>query len=330
MTIVFHRANRVGDNVVAIKAIYAIKCLFPNAHLIVATNDIGENLYSNLAFIDTLLNLDTNPNALGVIDCIDYFILTHRTSANIAFAKNTTARKIIVKAHLHSLFSPRFINDYSFFTKIRSESENLMSLVRLIDKRAFDNGVKNLHFSAARLQTTEENKEFIKGFFAHNQSFCDTSRANIGINFFGSGGVCFFSLEVWREIIRDLAYTFSDCNFIILSPPLHNLESFDMPNIAVFINNADLLNLVAITECFNALISVDTGNVHIADNLRIPTLGIYTPKMAKRWRGGTYGGKFVQFVMPSSDKERNALQKERFLDFAKAQIPTLLQNLNYQ
>ena len=327
MTIVIHRANRVGDNVVAIKAFYALKCLFPQSRLVVATNGIGENLYAHLPFIDILLNLDSNPNALSTIDCIDYFIITHRTSVNIAFAKATNARKIIAQAHLHCLFFPRFILDFNFFTNLRTESENLLRLVRLVDKRAFDNGIKNIDFSNARLKIAAQNSNFVRGFFDSNTThFSDKNRPIIGINFFGSGGICYFSLPTWREIIQTIAQEFRACNFIILTAPPHKLKSFDIPNIAIFANNADLLNLVAITERFSALISIDTGNVHIADNLRIPTLGISTPKMAKKWRGGTYGGKFAQFIMPISGEHNDLLYKEALLDYARAQIPMLIES----
>ena len=77
----------------------------------------------------------------------------------------------------------------------------------------------------------------------------------------------------------------------------------------------------------NALISVDTGNIHIADNLQIPTLGIYTRKMARRWRGGTYGGKFSQFVVADNDRfvaNDNNGDKDALLAFLNAEIPNML------
>ena len=146
MTILFHRAIKIGDNVVAIRAMYAIKCLFPNANLIVATNHIGANLYANLPFIDTLLNLEANPNAIYAIKSIDYFIATHRITANIALAKSTNAKKIIIRAHLRSLLLPNFINDFNFFNRFRPESANLLRLTRLIDKREFKRNIKNINW----------------------------------------------------------------------------------------------------------------------------------------------------------------------------------------
>lgn len=335
MTILLHRAVKIGDNVVAIKAIYAIKALYPTAHLIVATNAIGTNLYANLPFIDTLINVDTNPNAIYDIQNIDFFIITHRISAIIALAKSTNAKKIIVRAHLRTLLSPRFINDFNFMPKSRPESENILRLVRLVDRSVFDSGIKGVDFSKAKLRFTQKNSDFVEAFLAKNangEKHRNLANFNghtlcqdiIGVNFFGSGGVGYFSLEIWREIVESLAREFDGVNFIVLCPPTQKLESFIAPNVAIFVNNSDLLNLVAMSAAFCAFISVDTGNVHIADNLKIPTLGIYTRQMIKRWRGGTYGGKFVPFIMRDLPKANDTQYKKQFLDYATMWIPTML------
>ncbi len=130
------------------------------------------------------------------------------------------------------------------------------------------------------------------------------------------------SMKAWREIAMDLAREFSAYNFVILSAPTQNIEPFSVPNVRIFVNNADLLNLVAMIARFSALISVDTGSVHIADNLQIPTLGIYTRKMAKRWRGGTYGGAFAQFIMPNDKDEMR--DKRAMLDFLMANLSQIM------
>ncbi len=129
-------------------------------------------------------------------------------------------------------------------------------------------------------------------------------------------------MKAWREIVGDLAVEFSEYNFVILSAPTQKLQSFNTPNVAIFENNSDLLNLVAMIARFYALISVDTGSVHIADNLQIPTLGIYTRKMAKRWRGGTYGGVFAQFIMPNDKDEMR--DKRAVLGFLRANLSQIM------
>lgn len=123
-------------------------------------------------------------------------------------------------------------------------------------------------------------------------------------------------------MVESLAREFEAHNFIVFCPPNREVERFCAPNVAIFKNNADLLNLVAMSARLNALISVDTGNIHIADNLQIPTLGIYTRKMIKKWRGGTYGGKFVEFMVRSN--ESDLARKNRLLAFLRTEIANIL------
>lgn len=185
MTILIHRALALGDNAVAIKAIYTLKCLYPHAQIIVATNNIGTQLFANLPFIDTLINIDADSSAIHRIKHIDYFIVTQRTAQNIAFAKSTNAQKIVLRAHLHSLHSPRFINDFNFYGKGRAESANLLSLVRVINRRVFDNGIKSVDFSKAKLRWTRENSDFIDAFFLNG----------------GGGRMIKITLKIWRDLV---------------------------------------------------------------------------------------------------------------------------------
>ncbi|WP_300446604.1 hypothetical protein [uncultured Helicobacter sp.] len=57
MNIGFYRASLIGDNMVALYGIYAMKCLHPDATLIVYTNAYGINLYSQFHFIDVLIDV---------------------------------------------------------------------------------------------------------------------------------------------------------------------------------------------------------------------------------------------------------------------------------
>lgn len=307
MTFLFCRAIALGDNVVALKAMFMLKAMYPKSTLIVATNALGENLYRHLPFIDSIIT-DLSQNRHK----IDYLIITHRTKANITLAKQTNARKIITKAHLHTLFSPRFINDFQFSTKKFYESWNLLRLLRLIDKNHFERTLQTINFSEAKLRCVAENEKFVDDFLESNKLKIANGGGQqqdsklIGINFFGSGGVKYLSLPAWRRIIMQLADNFKHYRFIVLCPPNQAIEEFGCENIAIFVNNSDLLNLVAMTKRLNLLISVDTGNVHIADNLQIPTLGLYTQEMFRRWRGGSYGGIFKGLIIKDSEADTEA------------------------
>lgn len=318
MTFLFCRAIALGDNVVALKAMFMLKAMYPKSTLIVATNALGENLYRHLPFIDSIIT-DLSQNRHK----IDYLIITHRTKANITLAKQTNARKIITKAHLHTLFSPRFINDFQFSTKQFYESWNLLRLLRLIDKNHFERTLQTIDFSEAKLRCVAENEKFVDDFLESNKLKIANGGGQqqdsklIGINFFGSGGVKYLSLPAWRRIIMQLADNFKHYRFIVLCPPNQAIEEFGCENIAIFVNNSDLLNLVAITKRLNLLISVDTGNVHIADNLQIPTLGLYTQEMFRRWRGGSYGGIFKGLIIKDDEVSTEAQLLTMALDLCE-------------
>lgn len=81
-------------------------------------------------------------------------------------------------------------------------------------------------------------------------------------------------------------------------------------NVFVFKNNNDLLNLVEITSRLDLLLSSDTGNVHIADNLKIPTLEIISKKTYNQWRGGWYGGYCKAIPLPYKWNKN----KDKYLD----------------
>lgn len=318
MTFLFCRAIALGDNVVALKAMFMLKAMYPKSTLIVATNALGENLYRHLPFIDSIIT-DLSQNRHK----IDYLIITHRTKANITLAKQTNARKIITKAHLHTLFSPRFINDFQFSTKKFYESWNLLRLLRLIDKNHFERTLQTIDFSEAKLRCVAENEKFVDDFLESNKLKIANGGGQqqdsklIGINFFGSGGVKYLSLPAWRRIIMQLADNFKHYRFIVLCPPNQAIEEFGCENIAIFVNNSDLLNLVAMTKRLNLLISVDTGNVHIADNLQIPTLGLYTQEMFRRWRGGSYGGIFKGLIIKDDEVSTEAQLLTMALDLCE-------------
>ena len=122
------------------------------------------------------------------------------------------------------------------------------------------------------------------------------------------------------EIINTLCACFTKINFILTSfvgtqYDLRACKELNAPNCKIFVNNADILNLIALFERVDALISVDTGNIHIADNMRLPTFGLYNRAVLKRWGGGSYGGVFEAFCVENAPKVGD---KELFIQKAIA------------
>lgn len=308
--IAFHRCNKLGDNIVALKAFYAARVLYPRTTLIVYTNALGANLYSCVPFIDEIINLDDNK--LLPKYTIDILIITHRTAANIEFAKRTGAKKVIMQAHLSNLFLPNFLKDFNFSVKSRLESANILRYVRMIDKTHFDSTLPSIDFTQAKLQSTAANQAFVQQFL---DSHALTHQTLIGINIFGSGESAWnFSLEVWLELIHTLARTYPKLTFVLTSraqSPLCSLI-FTEPNIIVFANNDDILNLVALTSRLAMLVSVDTGNIHIADNLGIPRIGLYPHSMLRRWSAISFNNQsFTREVLSNKGGDRSKYGKIR-------------------
>lgn len=168
--IAFHRANKVGDNVVAIKALYALKMLYPDFKLMVLTNGVGEALYRYLGFVDYLFDIDKSPEMAKVREIeLEFLIITHKCPPNIALAKSLNVRKIIMYAHAYNLFVPRFQVIFPRGIKSHHESENLLCLVRAINKAHFDKNFPLIDFSQACLVAGAENKAFVEAFFAEQK-----------------------------------------------------------------------------------------------------------------------------------------------------------------
>ena len=71
----------------------------------------------------------------------------------------------------------------------------------------------------------------------------------------------------------------------------------------IYQNDNDLLNLVEILSKVSFLISPSTGSIHLASNLDIPTLGLYSKKDTIKW--ATQDRRYIIL-----DKEINQLTVE--------------------
>ncbi len=101
------------------------------------------------------------------------------------------------------------------------------------------------------------------------------------------------------------------------------IEGLSEINSGIFINNKDLLNLVELIGRLDLLLSVDTSNVYIADNLQIPTLEIIRQSEAKKWGGGSYGGVCEQIILPKEWKSNSKYYQNLFIQKSQE----LLENL---
>lgn len=314
MKIGFYRNALIGDNLVALPAIYAIKALYPTCKLVVYTNDIGMGLYKDFDFIDELFNLSnhTFEQTLQHINSweFDEFILTQPIKPHCNLLGKSNAKRVI------SLLSPRNFYRLKFHNIFISRNfdstpqyKRLLKLVREIDRKVFDAKFETIDFSPITLKPKEHNFEFA-------QKFLDSCNANsfkhrVMINPYSR--TCSHSLTPrgWLELITILAERYADILFII---PTYegNSKSLDFPkleNLKLFYNTLDLFNLVALTSKIDLLISPSTGNAHIANNLKIPLIGIFSKRDTMLWRGENM--ELKNLIVVPKKREKLSVEDER-------------------
>ena len=319
-TIAFYRANKLGDNVVAIPALYLAKCLFAGARLVLLTNKMGENLCRNYDFIDKIVLCDEQ-NLPQIVDEInaDVLILSHRTGELIRLAKQSKCPKIATWLHLSSLFCPRFRHPRYLTKSKRLELRCCIDLVRCINARLFDEkfseiSLKNLPI---KIQTSPQNAAFVNKFMHAFKA--GNYKKIIGINALSSDIDKDFKPEIFIELGRNLAREFGDFLFVFINFERsgYEFEAFSEANIALFTNDSDLLNLAEFVRRLDLLISADTGTVHIADNLGVSVCEPIAAKQALRWGGGAYGGECAKLVLAKGWRKRYSFYKEKFFALAR-------------
>ncbi|MDD6054944.1 MAG: hypothetical protein PUB96_00120 [Helicobacteraceae bacterium] len=311
----FERTHRqIGDCVIAIKALYALKMLYPQARLVIFTDlKGGGRLYKSLSFLekgDKIVDCNTQENRENFKialeeNKVDVLLLLHRTSWKIKVAKECKIKRVITEPHMHTIFHPAFKSPFMMISYFVHGSEKILRLVRQIDTKHYDKNIKTLDFTKATFKIPQENKARIHEFLEANNA--QNFKKIIGINIFGTSNSTNFSfaLKDWIELINKLSTTFKDTLFIILtySGNATKLEPFSAKNIVIFENNDDLLNLVELTSRLDFFLSINTGNIHIADNLRIPSLVLNQQRERLNCCGGSYGGEFSMVCLPKKWKQ---------------------------
>lgn len=330
-SIAFDRRLGVGDIISSIVACYVAKELYPKAKFILITNKIGASLCRNFKFIDKIItegvDFDTKDFAKMIDENeVDVLILGHRTSQNIKLAKKSKAKTIITWRHFHSLFSPRFKHPKHIKRLERLEILRCLDLVRLIDSQKYDEKYKEIKFNnlPVRIERDEKNKLFVDEFFKSIQTPFEKI---VAISPFGLSSANYnLSIDDWIELVRNLAHNFKNILFVFMNFKGSGYEfaPFSQKNIAVFVNDDDLLNLAEFTSRIHLCISLSTGNIHLADNLGIDTLGFFAKTDEKLFSCGNYGGTFEVLYLPKDWKKDYEIYKKAFYQKAKKCVEKLV------
>lgn len=257
-------------------------------------------------------------------------VINHNSINTLNVAKTIPAKRRIATFSQTLMFKKgiffiskieRFINPY--WRQSHMEIQRYINLVREIDHKIFDKNYHLIDFKQIKLKTSKIHKNNIDkvlGNIKYKQydkiiGICPFSQTSMRKNMN-------FNLNDWLKIINILSDKFQNYLFLVLSYPKANNLNLLKNNIFVFKNDNDLLNLVEITSRLDLLLSSDTGNVHIADNLQIPTLEIISKKKYNQWRGGWYGGYCKAISLPhkwSRDKYLDEFVSEAIIILNKLQ-----------
>lgn len=336
MNIGVYKAGLIGDSIVALHAIYALKCLYSHAKIHIYTNDFGVSIYKNFSFIDCLVNMTQMPMEaiIADIDSKDFahFILTQPNRSIAKLILKTKVRKIITFRTFFTFLNPRFKT--IFFSRNYGHTPQYkrnLALVRLLDSKLYDKKIKSIDFSAIRMHSLPCNKEKIRTFIIEsfgkdfyqniesksykNANFIE-SKTKVGklilINPFVRTTFCNLTLQGWIECIKILSEKYPQNRFVIptFSGNPSITEQVKMcKNVAIFNNDSDLCNIVALLELSSLLISPSTGISHIADNLSVPIIWLCSKRDTWLWRGENMNPELF-IIMDETQWEIKA-QKER-------------------
>ena len=325
--------DSLGDHLVNIKALYALKMLYPNDRVLFIIKKHFARAFETCAFIDEIHFIDdliAMGGGLLNLQKLDIDILllgrSYKDDFIIKAAKNALAKRIIAPFHLKTFFDKQVQSFFYLQGHKCLESYKLLKAVRAINKKHYDAHISDIDFLKAHLQTLGENKAFVDEF-CQKHKFKSYKKV-IGLNPFGFSNPNFkFEIKDWVGLGEILAKIYPEALFVMMNYEAnsYHYEPFTQDNLKAFVNNDDLLNLVEFTSRLNLLISVDTGNVHIADNLNKPILEVIKRrKISFQWCGGSYGNECESVKLPNGWKKHYERHKNKFYTKAIRRVDRLL------
>lgn len=305
--IVYDIRSAIGDTVVNIPALCLIRKMYPDAYLVVATNNLGSQFYPPFGFYDQLINYQENTpddfktkinQAFQEHDTRDsIWILCNRTSYHIKYALSFPIENVITFSHLKSFYLKRLSCPLWFKRNGEHEIFHYLRLIKKTNPKRFKEALKSFELEQVRLKGTEHNAAVIEQFLQEHNS--QNYRKIVAINPFAKSQTLDhtnFTLDFYVDLAHRLAEKFPEVLFLLMTydgntqnDALNSLIQADK-NLAVWSGDKDLYNLVEFIKRTDLLISPSTGTIHIADNMgccghEACTFSIYTKLHRYRWSG---------------------------------------------
>ncbi len=323
----------LGDNIFTLEPLFALKKIF-NCEVVVFGNAIMQNLLRYCDFVDVVHNIDSDiANHIATINMynLDYVILVNCKRCYLRPLEQTNAKVIITTMKIPSLFSWRCKTiPLHFLPKYRRmpRYKQALCFIRKINPKIFDSKIKTLCLDDAKVQTTLAQKAQVKSLINNHMQSCRERESNnpifVLINPFSHTARYTLPIEAFLELILLVGKIPNCIPTIVTYPQIHanfieslthwqHAKNLTISNLIIFQNDNDILNLAAFIEQMHYVISPSTGTIHLASNLCIPTIGLFSQYDTIKW--GTKSKQYV--ILP---KPKTAMTAE---DINKAIIQTI-------
>lgn len=251
----------------------------------------------------------------------DILIMTERNRRIIKSALQSDCKQVLTFCYTRSIYTARlpFISYYRRYSY--HESFAVQFLLKTLDRKKYKSSFELCDFKKSILKATPEARAEINNFLSsigfnlreansvtgliehYSESTADqklnsTNNQDIDnnrkysrlivINPHGASsflnGFC-YAPEYYIKIARDLAKEYPPILFVISSfgEQSYHKEEFNDTNLKLYINQDGLMNVIALLEQCDLVISPSTGPAHIADNLGKDVIGAFPYYDKIRW-----------------------------------------------
>lgn len=294
MNIGFYRAGLIGDNIVVLHAIYALRYLYKDANIVVYTNSVGGkgiDLYKQFTFIDSMVDVESMSNEMLInninLNNFDVFILTQPNRSKCKLLAQTTCKRIITFMTFTNSLIIRFESIFVSKLSHMPQYKRMLKLVRKIDSKHYDDKIDTIDYSPIRFKSNDSNKARIQSFVKAN----NIQQKIVIVNPFVRSTFCNLTLHGYKILLHKLSEMYPNLHFVISTYEGNNKGNMELSslqvldNVSIFYNNDDIINLVALLEESIALISPSTAISHLANNLNVPLILLCSKRDSHLWSG---------------------------------------------
>lgn len=321
MRIVINRSDAIGDVILTMPMAKMLKSKYPDAEIIFIISPKCEDLFDNHPYIDDVWVLDSKRSFIVKLlylykkfseKNVDMYFHVggNNLSSFVSWLKNTKFRGGLKSKWQTFFFLNKAVRQKRSMVEMHESEYNLNLLVA--DNILFNYRDKNSFAPEIHVDRSDAEKDLNNFFDDHNLDKYEVIIVHPGM----TGHTLNWSGKSYGKLINRLeseynnrfvfliSHTPSDEKYLAdLRQELEKPEYEGVKDRVVFFNGAEkgLRNYISIVSKSKLFIGPSTGTTHIANTLKVSTLGIYSPiKVQSSLRWGPYynGEQFTKVIAP--------------------------------